>query len=150
MIPFINTKYLRQVLALLIIVVAVFALYFTFSPAVCADYGCFEKRMAECKPTIFINEEVEASWKYEIKGTAEKACKIEVTLLGAKEGEIGLRNYEGDSMTCLYDLGSSGLPEKNLATCHGTLKEGLQSIVIEKLYKYVIDNLGEIRDELLF
>ena len=80
---------------------------------------------------------------------AKKTCETEVTLLSAKEGDVGLRDYEGVSMLCYYDIGVAGYPERNLAACHGELKEGLQSIIIEKLYKYLVANLGEIREDLL-
>ena len=39
-------------------------------------------------------------------------------------------------------------PEKDLDSCKGELKENLQSVIIENLYKYIIDNLGEISEEL--
>ncbi len=145
---------MREVIAILILAVAVMALYLTFIPPVCGDYACFESRMAACRPAVFVNEEEEASWKYEIIGTGEsevsgKKCAIEVTLLSAKNADLGLRDYEGFDMRCYYDLGVTGYPEKNLDACHGPLREGLQSIVIEKLYKYIVNNIGEINDELL-
>ena len=143
-------KYAREVMAGLILVIAVLALYYTFIPASCADYACFESHMTKCTPAVFINEEEEASWKYAVLGTAQGMCETEVTLLNAKEGALDLRIYEGASMRCYYDVGVTGFPEKNLAACHGPLKEGLQDIVIEKLYKYIVANLGEIREELLF
>ncbi|MGV8142220.1 MAG: hypothetical protein ACP5NS_01125 [Candidatus Pacearchaeota archaeon] len=142
-------RYMREVIAVLILIVAVMALYLTFIPPVCEDYLCFESRMAECKPAVFVNEEEEASWRYEILGTAQKTCSIEVTLLSAKNADLGLRDYEGFDMRCYYTLGVTGYPEKNLEACHGPLKEGLQSIVIEKLYKYIVANIGEINDEIL-
>ena len=134
----------------LILVVAVLALHYTFIPTSCADYACFAKHMSKCTPAVFVNEEQEASWGYRVLGTTKHTCETEVTLLSAKEGDIDLRKYEGTSMLCYYDIGVSGFPEKNLAACHGLLKEELQDIVIQKLYKYVVANLGEIRDELLY
>ena len=143
-------KYTREMVVVLILAVAVLALYYTFIPADCDNYTCFEAHMMKCKSATFVNEENEASWRYEILGTVGRTCEIEVTLLGAKDGDLGLRQYEGDTMICAYDIGVTGYPEKNLAACHGELKEGLQSIVIEKLYKYIVANLGEIRDDLLY
>ncbi|MBS3081657.1 hypothetical protein J4416_01800 [Candidatus Pacearchaeota archaeon] len=142
-------KYAKELISILILVVAVLALYYTFVPVSCEDYSCFEAHMTKCRSAVFVNEEDEASWKYEVLGTSDKKCNIEVTLLNAKEGNIDLRRYEDTTMTCAIAIGVAGYPEKNLELCHGTLKEGLQSVVIEKLYKYIIANLGEIREELI-
>ncbi len=140
---------MREVTAILILFVTVLALYLTYLPPVCEDYTCFEVRMANCKSAIFINEEDEGSWKYEIIGTTQNTCSIEVTLLSAKNVDLSLRAYEGSEMRCYYDIGVTGYPEKNLAACHGPLKEGLQSVVIEKLYKYIVTNIDEINENLL-
>jgi hypothetical protein len=55
---------------------------------------------------------------------------------------------EGQSMNCLVPLGSSAAPEADISNCHGILKEELQEMIINKLHAYVVDNLGEIGDEL--
>jgi hypothetical protein len=147
MVPF---RYGKEVIAVLIIVVAVLALYYTFQPVTCTDIVCYQERMKQCSPATFVNEDDHASWGYRILGTTEQTCEISVTLLNAKEGDVDLRRFEGSSMKCYYDIGVAGYPEKNLAACHGILKEGLQTIVIEKLYKYVVANLKDIRQDLLF
>src|SRR3989344_7327149 len=128
-----KVKYVREVMAVLILVIAVLALYYTFVPTACGDYACFEAHMARCTPAVFMNEEDEAAWEYSVLGTARGTCETEVTLLNAKEGEIDLRKYEGAQMRCYYDIGVTGFPEKNLAACHGPLKEAMQEIAIEKL-----------------
>ena len=139
----------KEILAFLIIVVAVVTLYSTFSEAKCADLSCFEAHMVKCKPASFINDaEEEAAWKYEILGISNKKCDIEVTLLIAKESNLDLRLYEKDKMICSHPIGSVNYPEKDLSLCSGKLKEGLQSIVIEKLYKYIVVNIGEVREEI--
>lgn len=145
-----HIKYAKEMIVVMILVVAVLALHYTFVPANCVDYTCFQAHMAKCEPAVYINEEREASWKYEVLGTADDKCDVDVTLLSAKEGDIDLRKYEGTEMTCSHILGVSGYPEKNLGACRGTLKEGLQEVVIEKLYKYIVVNLGEIREEILY
>lgn len=133
----------------MILIVGAVALYSTFTPVRCNDFACFEAHMAKCRPATYVNDaESEASWKYAIVGTSNKKCDVEVTLLIAKESNLDLRLYEGDTMVCSHPIGISGYPEKNLAVCNGELKEGLQSIVIEKLYKYIVANIGEIKEEL--
>jgi len=145
-----KVKYSKEIIAGLIIVVGVIALYTTFSPVECTDLGCFEAHMVKCKPATYINNaEEEASWEYNIIGTNDEKCDIEVKLLNAKEGGVDLIAYEGQSMWCSHPIGAVGYPEKDLSACRGELKEGLQAIVIEKLYKYLVTNLGEIRSETL-
>ena len=143
-------KYQKETIALLILIVAAVTLYATFIPIRCTDFACFEAHMAKCRPATYINDaEKEASWKYDIIGTSNRKCDIEVTLLTAKESNLDLRSYESQGMVCSHPIGISGYPEKNLGACTGELKEGLQSIVIEKLYKYIVTNIGEIREELI-
>ena len=143
-------RYQKEIVALLILVVAVVTLYVTFTPVRCSDFSCFEAHMTKCRGAIYINDvEKEAAWKYKIIGTSDKKCDIEVTLLVAKESNLNLRLYEKEQMICSHPFGVSGYPEKNLAVCTGKLKEGLQAIVIEKLYKYIVTNLGEIKEDLI-
>ncbi len=129
-----------------IIILTFFTLYVTFSPEKCPNLECFQENLAKCMPATYVNEEPEASWGYQIAGRKDDKCRIEVTLLSAKEGPLGLRDYEGNSMVCAYQLGYLTFPEKNLDACSGELKENMQSVIIEKLYRYIIDNLGEISE----
>lgn len=143
-------RYRNLVIAILAIVVGVIALFQTYAPLKCTNFGCFQIRMQECKAATFINEESEASWGYRIRGVYGHECRVDVILLNAKEGELGFREFEGNAMACYYDLGVVAYPEKNLDACHGELKENLQSVLIERLYKYIVANLGQIREEVLF
>jgi len=132
-----------------IIIIAIVALLFaalalTFRSEDCVNYECFQRNMVKCFPASYINEEPVAAWYYEVKGEKAGECQVEVTLLLAKQGELGLDELEGLSMTCSYPLGVSAYPDKDLSVCHGRLKEDLQGVIIEKLHKYVLENLGEI------
>lgn len=114
----------------------------------CDSYSCFQEAMFKCKPAIYINDEVEASWKYTIIGQQGKNCVISVKLLQAKEGEMGVEKLAGYSMDCYYEKGVVTYPEKNLEKCHGRLKEEFQSIVIKKMHSYMLKNLGQINQSL--
>jgi len=138
----------RGALGILVIVVLIVTLFLTFSPSKCEGVACFQQRMIDCSSAEYVNEEPEASWGYKVIGRRGGQCEIEVTLLSAKEGSLGLRDYEGNSMSCFYDTGVFAYPEKDLDACSGELKENLQSVIIEKLYRYVVDNLGEIEEGL--
>ena len=104
--------------------------------------------MARCSLASYVHEEPQASWGYEIQGKRANQCLIKVTLLQAKEGDLELRNYEGSSMNCLYPKGTVAFPEKDMARCHGQLKEDLQGLIIKKIHQYILDNLGEIATNL--
>ena len=143
-------KYKKEILAILAIIAGVIALYQTFLPVNCGEFECFVDSMKKCSPAKYVNEGEDASWLYQIQGIDDNNCAIMVTLLNAKKGDVGLREFEGDSMTCFYEKGYIAYPERNIGTCHGVLKEDLQNLVIEKLYNYVVTNLKDIRDELIF
>lgn len=125
------------------------ALYATFGHTSCVSTSCFQDSMARCSLASYIHEEPQASWKYDIQGRQSSNCAIKVTLLQAKEGDLELRGFEGHSMTCTYPLGVIAFPEKDMAKCHGLLKEDLQGLIIKKLHQYVLDNLGEIASGLV-
>jgi len=139
----------RTVVALVLFLVmsSALALYFTFEPTSCETLECFQDHMVVCKPASFVNENREASWRYAIQRLTDKGCVIEVTLLQAKEGELHLRNFEGDSMLCTYPRGVIAYPDKDMSLCHGLLKEDLQGLIIEKLHGYIINNLDDIKNE---
>lgn len=138
----------RGILGIAILIVLIIVLSSSLGTKDCASFDCFQQNMVKCSPASYINEESEASWGYEILGKRGDKCEIEVTLLGAKEGSLDLRQFEGNSMSCFYELGIIAYPEKDLNSCTGELKENLQAVIIENLYKYIIDNLGEIGEEL--
>ena len=139
---------IRNIIILVIIVLFVAVLALIFRSENCVNYECFQRNMVKCERATYINEEPVAAWHYEVKGEKDGECQTEVTLLLAKQGELGLDELEGLSMTCSYPLGVSAYPDKDLSVCHGRLKEDLQGIIIEKLHKYVLENLGEISEKL--
>ena len=73
---------------------------------------------------------------------------MNVKLLQAKRGELGIDRLAGYEMECNYPDGVGTYPEKDLEKCHGKLREELQQIIIEKLHAYIIENLGKIDREL--
>ena len=146
---FVSGHWFQILLGVLSITAIVFALYFTiYQPVKCDSYECFQGKMMTCEKATYINEEPEASWKYEIKNSENGECKIEVILLQAKKGDLELENLAGLGMECRYPEGIITYPEKDLGACSGALKEQLQGIVIKKLYTYILDNLGELDEEL--
>jgi hypothetical protein len=98
---------------------------------------------------MYTHEDREASWHYRILGKSDGLCEIEVTLLQAKEGQLGIDRLNGYSMVCEYTTGITAYPERDLSRCHGLLKEELQTIIITKLHQYIITNVGNITEEVI-
>ena len=136
-------------LIIIIVIVALLAVYFTFFfYRSCGDRGCFNDALSECSRVSYLNDAEDASWMYKIQGKSQEQCKIEVKLLALREGNLDLSKLDGKSMTCLHPIGDIRDPQDNLKTCQGELKEEMQDVIINRLHKYIRDNLGEISDEL--
>lgn len=135
--------------SIFLVVLVVLAVSFTFfHGATCGNYECFKERMSLCAKADYINEEPEASWGYSVLGKSGGDCVVRVKLLQAKEGSLDIANLRGYYMDCSYPIGIAVYPEKDLSKCHGRLKEELQGIIIQKLYTYVIENIGQIGNSL--
>jgi len=59
-----------------------------------------------------------------------------------------MAGMEGKEMVCYLPLGTITSPQGNLANCHGLLKEEMQSLIINRLHNYIVNNLGQISEEL--
>ncbi|MCU0642155.1 MAG: hypothetical protein MUF61_01065 [archaeon] len=104
--------------------------------------------MSKCSKATFVNDEPEASWGYKILGIEDRECIVNVRLLMAKKGELGVNELVGHEMQCSYPKGMVAYVEKDLSKCHGLLKEELQTIVITKLHTYILENLGKFDESL--
>jgi hypothetical protein len=140
----------KVVVFVVFVFVALFAvaLHYSLSPVECLGYECFKSHMIDCSRATYINDDPEASWVYKILGKTVDGCAIDVKLLQAKQGGLNLRDLEQQSMTCIYPLGVAAYPDKDMSLCSGKLKESLQNIIIEKLHKYIINNIGDLKDAL--
>jgi len=139
----------KRVLVIVIIIVFFLAVYFTFFFSYkCDDIRCFQSHQERCSRTEFINDLDYATWLYQIKGEKDNKCNIEVSVLKMKKGELDKLNLEGKSMNCYLALGDTSPPEADISVCHGSLKEELQNLIIQKLHSYIVENIGEISEEL--
>lgn len=135
------------IVTIIFILIILNGLYIAFFySGACESFECFQNSMKECDKVSYVNDEPEASWKYQILGKEDNLCVVDVKLLQAKKGELGIDKITGYSMSCYYPIGIGTYPEKDLSKCHGRLKEELQRIVIEKLHSNILENLGEIED----
>ena len=97
---------------------------------------------------MFINDEEDITWQYFIKGDKDARCVVNVKVLKVKKGTVDKEKLVGKDMDCYIPLGSAISPDSDISRCHGILKEELQNMVIQKLHSYIVENLGEIGEEL--
>ena len=135
---------------IVIIILSILGLYFTFYYSYkCENLECYLSHQKDCSKTTFIRDSKETTWKYFVKGKANGNCEVDVKVLKVKQGSADKKKLEGKAMTCLIPLESTVLPESDISKCHGELKEEMQNLIIQKLHSYIVENLGEIGEELL-
>jgi len=137
------------IISIILIILIGVAVYFTFFfTYTCNDLSCFQAHQKECVRTKFIKDGEDIAWKYFIKGKESGKCVINAEVLRVKTGAVENANLVGKNMDCSLPLGSIAAPESDISRCHGLLKEEMQNMIIQKLHAYILDNLGEIGEEL--
>ena len=137
------------VIMILIIVILVAAVYFTwFYWPRCDDIACYNSHQEKCGKAKFTKDNEEKTWEFRILGKEGDSCRVGVTLTKVKRGDVTLKALEGKQMICSVPLGSARSPELDLTKCSGELREDIQEQIIQKLHSYIIDNVGEIGEEL--
>lgn len=137
--------YLIIGIIILLLVGVYFTFFFYYS---CNDMSCFKSHQKECAKTKFIYDGKDTTTQYLINGKNGADCEINVKILVIKQGTADKQVLEGKEMTCLLPLGSIGTPESDLSVCHGTLKEEMQNLIIQKLHAYIVENVGQIGEGL--
>ena len=137
--------YLTIGIIILFIATIYFTLFFYYS---CNDLECFQGHQKKCVKTKFIRNTEDTIWEYTIKGEQDGKCMINVKILTIRIGTADKQILEGKDMNCFLPLKSTAFPEENLEKCHGVLKEEMQNLIIQKLHSYIVENVGEIGEEL--
>lgn len=136
--------------ALLLIVLAclIAASYFSyFYITQCDTKACFDSALLDCKRISFVNDGADTVTSYKILGEENGKCAVYVKLLTVKRGTAELGVLQGKDMICSSTLGVIVEPEKNLKDCHGTLKEEIQNIIIQRMHAQIVENIGKIGEE---
>jgi hypothetical protein len=135
---------------IILIAAAIFAIYyFTFSIEECKDLTCYQNNLFTCNKATYINEDETSVWRYSIKGKYDDDfCDVEVRLLKIKHGQISVESLQDKTMICQVVRSGDDFPEKDMTSCSGPLKEDLQEIIIERIHNYLLQNLGEIQENL--
>ncbi|MBS3072857.1 hypothetical protein J4477_03430 [Candidatus Pacearchaeota archaeon] len=140
-------------LILFIIIVLSAALYFTFVYSTpCDNLACWETKLEKCGRAKYLNDAGDVAWQYKIEGKAKinglDKCIVNVKLADIRKGSIKTLRLKDQEMQCAVPLGVISYPETNIESCSGQLKEGMQSLIIEQLYQYILDNIGTIGTEI--
>jgi len=132
---------------ILIVSILVFGSYFLFFYSkACPDMACFIKAMEKCNKVYVTKQDVNSDWKYRIIGSGfEESCRVRITLLKIKQGSIDGEKLQGKEMVCDLLKGDSQYPEKDLSRCTGQLKEEMQDLIIQRMHKYLLQNIGEVK-----
>lgn len=135
-------------LIIAVIVVGLIAVYFSFFfYRSCKDEECFNKNLLSCSKTKFLKNTEEIIWHYTIKGRQGSDCLVNVKIISVKQGKPSLSSLEGKDMDCYLSLNSIIVPESDITKCHGLLKEALQEEIIQNMHSYILENLGQIKEE---
>lgn len=137
----------KIIYGVLAVAIALAAYYFFFYTKTCGNQQCFEDSMRGCKRASFITSG-NMTFQYTIKGTDKNQCVIEVLFLKGEITNQDSLKLKDRTMNCYSEKGAVVVPEANLDSCHGELKEELQTIIISKLHKYIVQNLGKINGDL--
>lgn len=134
---------------ILITIIIISAIYLIiFKTERCQDKECFFNSLENCKRVSWINENEKSTFKYTIISTINnQECKINVQLLNIKQGPADNEKLLGKSMICNIQKSETQYPDKDLSACSGILKEEMQDMIIKKMHNYLLENLGEIKQE---
>ena len=134
--------------ALFMFILSVLILFIATYYNRCDNWECFSYNLAKCTKTKFAGGD-DILYGYIIEGKSGDYCSVNVTLLEGQLNNQDTTALKGKSMVCLLDYGVVSEPSSDLSVCHGELKESLQEQVINKLYTYLVQNLGQINKDII-
>jgi len=134
----------------LILVIIFIALVLYVYPQECKDEDCFSKALSSCDRARFVNVEQGNTVEYNI-GWGFRTCKLNVEIKEVNKGTTSklVKALEGKSMKCRIPKNELKLTtfksfEDIIDYCSGSLKEGLYTVMIERMYVLITRELGNI------
>lgn len=146
-------KNVSSITQILLLIAVIFILFYAgvFKKS-CTDDQCFNDYVRQCRPVDYFNQKNNNLYVYSVSRSLGESCNIKITLEKVAPGsDADVRELlEGESMDCLFPrevLETSDLNEIGniLSFCHGTLKEGIYELIIQRMYTHIIGNLNEIK-----
>jgi len=141
-----NWKRLIILVVFLSLIFGIWVVFFSYKE--CTNWNCFNERLEGCNKVKFIGEK-DMIFEYTVHGSSGSDCEVEMELLQGELDNQDSIKLEGQKMTCMLPKGVVMIPESDIGNCHGSLKEGLQDLIIKKLYTYLVQNIGKINLEVL-
>ena len=138
---------IKILLLVIVLALAGFFIYFNFYYKTCVNEECFYSSLEKCKRASFLSVG-DMTFKYTIEGKSQGFCEVNVKLIRGDLSNQDSLKLQGKEMKCDLQLGDVSSPEDNIENCHGLLKEGLQDLIINKLYTYIAQNLNQINSSL--
>jgi len=140
-----RVKWVVAAVVLILIGILIWANFFYYKD--CENQTCFNDYLVDCHRARFTLTG-DMIFEYKIEGENEENCFVNVKLLQGESNDPDSLKLEGKQMECNVPLGTIIAPESDINNCHGLLKEGLQDLIISKLHRYIVQNLGEINAEI--
>jgi len=135
------------IVSIVIVIVIAIGGYFFYTGPQCGSEECFNDNLIECKRSSFIADKPDTVLGYQILSVIEGKCRVEVELIQVKRGSGDLVGLEGEKMICELQKGVFTQPESDIKDCHGSLKEGIQEAIIQRMHSQLIENIGQIKLE---
>jgi hypothetical protein len=135
-------KYGLIALIVLLVLVLIGFVFFKLHTPSCSDTECFFKKLVSCQKANFFYVG-NITFDYTILGKDDDACLVDVTFIRSYWRGNEFESLKGKSMLCELPYGKVVFPEEELSECHGSLKESLQGLILNKLHGYIIDNLAQ-------
>src|SRR3989344_1037395 len=151
-----NISAKNVIIILLVVIIAVWLLFFSnIIKKECSTIECFNEQAVNCEPTKFTGIVDNNVFRYTINGYKGDSCLIDIELdrMGIGTPIELIDMFEGKSMECR-------IPSERLSNitinqmgdvinyCSGQFKESIYELIIKKLYGLVIQNMGEILNDL--
>ena len=141
-----NWRWLAVFVIFVILAWGIWWLFFSYEE--CNSWSCFNEHLENCNKAKFIGEK-DMIFEYIIRGSSDSGCRVDVQLLQGELNDQDSIKLERQKMICTLPEGVVMIPESDIGNCHGMLKEGLQDLIIRKLYTYLVQNIGKINLEVL-
>ena len=137
------------IIGLIIISAVVYIFLFTRE---CNSEECFIVALRKCQRAEYTSESEGNVWHYSIKPDLgiSKTCNVAVKNIAISSQDEIAKKVQGKSMICKIPKEYAGTytqVHQKLEYCSGPLKEALQDVIIDRFYKYIIQNIGEITEE---
>jgi len=145
----------RKVILIIIAVVLIALVAYGLYVKDCGmDDACYNKEFSRCNKVKFNLVKGGNLYEYKVLGNYFGKCIINIELLKVAPGSDAelVERFESKSMRCKVPIadisGNSVGSMPNLVDyCSGELKEEVYELIIERMYAYLIENLGVIEQE---